>query len=258
MRAHGAALAVAVGTVLAVLTGWQAYVTVADVSPFVLPRPAEVGAATWELLGEGRTWTHASVTVREILLGFAVAAVTGVASGLLLGSVRVLEHAFRPLLVALQVVPKVALVPLFLLWFGFGMTSKVVVAAIFAYFPVALATMAGVKAAEPAHRDLAVLLGTGRLQRLLLFVLPGALPLVLTGLELGIVLATVGAVVAEYLAGGEGLGWMAVTALSQLRVDRLFGVVVLLSVLGFLLYLGVLALRRLLIPWHVSVSGPQR
>ena len=252
------AAAVTLLVVVAAIASWQLYVSVSDVSPFVLPRPRAVGDATWQLLGEHRMWVNLTVTLREIVYGFAIATAAGIVTGLAIGSVTLLEQALRPLLVALQIVPKVALIPLFLLWFGFGMSSKVVVAAIFAYFPVVLATAAGVKAMEPAHRDLARLLGAGRRHRLLLFLLPAALPMILTGMELAVVLATVGAVVAEYLAGGEGLGWMAVTALSQLRVDLLFGVVIILSALGFVLYLAVIALRPLLIPWHASVSRHHR
>ena len=258
MRRRILALTLTLGTVAAAVAGWQVYVSVSDVSPFLLPAPREVGAATWDLLNERRMWVNLWVTLREIAMGFAIGVAAGTLTGLLLGSFSLLEQAFRPLLVALQVVPKVALIPLFLLWFGFGMTSKVVIAAMFAYFPIAIATIAGVRSIPPDQHDLMSVLGATRRQRLVQLVLPATLPMVLTGMEVGIVLATVGAVVAEYLAGGAGLGWMAVTSLGQLRVDVLFGVVLILSTLGFLLYLGVLGLRRLLVPWHTSVVGRAR
>jgi NitT/TauT family transport system permease protein len=254
VKQRALALLLTVATVVLVICSWQVYVTVSGVSSFVLPRPAEVATATGSLLSEQRMWVNLWVTLREIVFGFAAAVLLGIVTGLLLGSFRLLEQAFRPLLVALQVVPKVAVIPLLLLWFGFGMTSKVVIAALFAYFPIAVATIAGVRAVDPSQHDLMTLLGASRRQRLVVLVLPAALPLVLTGMEVGIVLAAVGAVVAEYLAGGEGLGWMAVTSLNQLRVDTLFGVFLILSTMGFLLYVCVVALRRLLVPWHASVA----
>jgi NitT/TauT family transport system permease protein len=171
----------------------------------------------------------------------------------LLAEVRVLERALTPLLVALQVIPKVTIIPLLLLWFGFGSGSKVVIAAVFAYFPITMGTLAGLKGAELGHRDLAAVLQARRGQRLWTIELPGALPSILTGMEVGIVLATIGAVVAEYLAGDEGLGWLALRSLNGVRVDELFGVIVLLSLLGFVLYAVVSVLRRVLVPWHPSV-----
>ena len=235
--------------------GWHLYVEISDVSAFVLPAPSAVWTAFTELIREERTWAHVWVTVREILGGFFAAAVAGIATGVVLGSNRLAEKAFSPFLVLLQVVPKVALIPLFILWFGFGLSAKVLVAAIFAYFPVAAATINGVRSVSAMHRDLAFVVGVSRWQRLTLFAVPSALPSILTGLEVAIVLATVGAVVAEYLAGSEGLGWLAVTSLNQLQVDSLFAVVMLLSILGFVLYRGMAAVRRFAIPWHPSAKG---
>jgi len=112
---------------------------------------------------------------------------------------------------------------------------------------------AGLKGAELGHRDLAAVLQARRGQRLWTIELPGALPSILTGMEVAIVLATIGAVVAEYLAGDEGLGWLALRSLNGVAVDQLFGVIVLLSALGFALYAAVSVLRRVLVPWHPSV-----
>lgn len=236
------------------LVVWKAYIAVFDVSRFLLPPPEDVWSASVDLVRSERTWHHVRVTLQEIVGGFALAAVAGVLTGTLLGEVRLVERAMNPFLVALQVMPKVALIPLLLLWFGFGIASKVIVAAIFAYFPIATATVAGIKSVDAAHRDLAATLLAGRRHRLWLIELPSALPSILTGMEVGIVLATVGAVVAEYLGGSEGLGWLALISLNYLRVDQLFGVIVLLSLLGFALHTTVVSLRRVLVPWHASAS----
>jgi NitT/TauT family transport system permease protein len=239
--------------VAVVVLAWKAYVEWFDVSTFLLPPPEDVWRATVDLVALSETWRQVWVTTREIAGGVLVATALGVATGVLLAEVRVLERALTPLLVALQVIPKVTIVPLLLLWFGFGSGSKLVIAAVFAYFPITMGTLAGLKGAELGHRDLATVLQARRGQRLWTIGLPGALPSILTGMEVAVVLATIGAVVAEYLAGDEGLGWLALRSLNGVRVDELFGVIVLLSALGFTLYAAVSVLRRVLVPWHPSV-----
>ena len=247
-------LALAIGSLVLVVLigGWKLYVEAADVSRFVLPPPEDVAAATWDLFGEAATWRHLRVTLWEIVAGFVAASVFGVFTGIAIGEIRVVERALSPFLIALQVLPKVAIIPLLILWLGFGAGAKIVIAAIFAFFPVTAGTRAGIRSVERNHRDLAATLRASRWQRLTQIDLPSSLPSILTGMEVGIVLATVGAIVAEYLSGSEGLGWLATFYLNQLQVDALFGVIVLMSALGLVLYAAVLGLRRLLVPWHQS------
>lgn len=254
MRSRPFSAILAAAAFLALIGAWKAYVEISDVSRFVLPAPDAVWSATVGLLGDGSTWDHARITLWEIVAGFAVASVFGIVTGAVIGEVRVLERALSPYLVALQVLPKVAVIPLLVLWLGFGPSAKIVIAAIFAFFPITAGTRAGIQSVQPNHRDLATTLRASRRQRLVLVDLPSAMPSILTGMEVGIVLATVGAVVAEYMAGGEGLGWLAVFYLNQLQVDSLFGVIGLLSAMGFVLYGAVAGLRRLLVPWHQSAS----
>jgi NitT/TauT family transport system permease protein len=237
------------------LAGWKLYVEVNDVSRFVLPPPEDVLSGTLEVLGEAETWQHLWITLQEILLGFGLALVFGLVTGALLGEVPVLDRALTPYLVFLQVLPKVAVIPLLIVWLGFGMSAKVVIASVFAFFPITVGVRTGIRSVDPGHRDLARVLQADRRQRLWLVELPSALPSILSGMEVGIVLATIGAVVAEFLAGSEGLGWLSVAYLNQLQVDRLFGVIVLLSLLGFVLYALVASLRRVVVPWHQSAVG---
>lgn len=252
MRERLLALGIGLVVLVVVIGGWKVYVEAADVSRFVLPPPEDVGRATWDLVGEPGTWVHLRVTLWEIVAGFAAASVFGIVTGIAIGEIRVVERALSPFLIALQVLPKVAVIPLLILWLGFGAGAKIVIAAIFAFFPVTAGTRAGIRSVERNHRDLATTLRASRWQRLTQIDLPSSLPSILTGMEVGIVLATVGAIVAEYLSGSEGLGWLATFYLNQLQVDALFGVIVLMSALGLLLYAAVLGLRRLLVPWHQS------
>ncbi len=251
-RSRLVALGLTIFFVVVLLAAWQLYVSVADVSKFVLPPPSAVWHSIVDLLGQGRTWHHVWVTSQEILIGFGLALVFGLVVGILVGEIPVLNRAMNPFLIALQVLPKVAIIPLLILWMGFGLSAKVVVAAVFAFFPITEGTRAGIRAVEPGHRDLAATLCATRWQRLRFVVLPSALPSILTGMEVGVVLATIGAVVAEYLAGGEGLGWLAVASLNQLQVADLFAVIVLLAALGFVAYAAIASLRRVLVPWHPS------
>jgi NitT/TauT family transport system permease protein len=254
MRARLARAGVAAVAFVLLVAAWKAYIAWSDVSAFLLPAPEAVGAATLDLLGDGRTWHHVWVTVHEIGLGFAIATVLGVAVGALLGEVPFLDRALTPYVVVLQVVPKVAIVPILLMWMGFGPASKVALAAIFGFFPIFAGTRAGVRSVDGGHRDLATTLQARLRHRLFLFELPSAMPSILTGMEIGMVLATVGAVVGEYLSGGEGLGYLVVSYTGQLQIEEAFGVIVLLSVLGYVLHAAVAGLRRLLVPWHASAT----
>ena len=160
----------------------------------------------------------------------------------------------NPFIVATQVIPKVALLPLFVVWFGFGITSKVIVAAVLAFFPILTNTVLGVKSIDTGHRDVMTSLCATRWQVFRRLELPSALPYILTGMEVGIVLAIIGAIVGEYLGGNAGLGFMLVSRMNAFETDALFAVILQMTLLGFVFYFGIGALRRLLIPWHASGS----
>lgn len=242
--------------VLVILAAWQGYVTASGISPLILPAPAAVFRALLALLARPDTYAQAAVTLAEAVGGFVIALFVGVTLGILFGKIRWLERALQPVIVAIQVVPKIALVPLFIVWFGFGMGSKVVIAAVLAFLPIMSNTILGVKSIERGHQEVMATLGAGRLPRLLLLELPSALPYVLTGMEVGIILAMIGAVVGEFLAGTAGMGHMAVSALNGFEVDALFAVIILLAVLGAVTYLAVVLLRRALTGWHAASQSP--
>lgn len=241
-------------TVALFLAGWQAYCRLGGVSPLILPAPTDIAAAFTILVGEAATWHHFGVTLYETLSGFAIATVVGIALGWLVASFPLLERAFHPFIVASQIVPKVALVPLFVLWFGFGSTSKIVVSAVIAFFPVMTNTLLGLRSVDPGHEDVFHALRAGRWDRFLHLQLPSALPAILVSMEMAIVLATIGAVVGEYLGGNDGLGYLAVATMNAFQTDRLFAIIILLTLMGFALFGGMAALRRALIPWHRSAQ----
>ena len=233
---------------------WKLSTVYFDISRFVLPPPEDVAATLWALMNEPSLWlVHARITLVETVVGFAFALVTGVLAGAVLGRIFWLELAVRPVVVALQVIPKVALIPLFVIWFGFGLTSKIVIAAILAFFPIMLNVMLGVRSVEPGHRDVMRSLDASRWQTFASLDFHSTLPYVFAGMEVGIVFALIGAIVGEYLGGNEGLGYMVVVSLNALDAPQLFAVIVLLAVLGSLLFFAVTGLKRFMIPWHDSV-----
>lgn len=231
---------------------WDTYVRMAGVSPLILPRPGAVWQAWLEMLGDRRAWHHTWMTVYATLTGFAYAATIGVVLGVLIARARWLELTLNPFIVATQVIPKVALVPLFVLWFGFGITSKVIVAAVLSFFPILTNTALGVKSIEEGHRDVMVSLNATRWQIFRRLELPSALPYIITGLEVGIVLAIIGAIVGEYLGGSSGLGHLLIARLNAFETDQMFAVLIHMSLLGFTFYFLIGALRRRFIPWHAS------
>ena len=241
---------------LALIIGvWKLSTVMFDISSFVLPPPEEVWTTLIELMGQSDVWLiHSRVTLVETVVGFVFALITGVIAGAVLGRVLWLELAVRPLMVALQVIPKVALIPLFVIWFGFGMTSKIVIAAILAFFPIMLNVMLGVRSVDPGHREVMRSLDATRWQTFTSLDFHSTLPYVFAGMEVGIVFALIGAIVGEYLGGNEGLGYMVVVSLNALDAPQLFAVIILLAALGSILFFAVNAFKRWMIPWHESIS----
>lgn len=231
---------------------WHLYVTWTGISRFIIPPPLEVWNSLLDLLATPRTWRHIWATLYETLLGFLIASVVGVALGTLLGKTPWLERVANPFIVATQVVPKVALVPLFILWFGFGAESKIIVAAVLAFFPILTNTVLGIKSVDFGHQDVMTVHNATRWQSFVSLELPSSLPAVMAGMEVGIVLSIIGAVVGEYLGGATGLGYLLVTSMNNYKVGLLFAVIIVLTVIGFLLYVVTGTLRRLVIPWHES------
>jgi NitT/TauT family transport system permease protein len=237
---------------------WKLVIAVFGVSEFVLPQPENVLGGMVDVVQSRGFWTHVRATLTATLVGFAIALVLGVAMGAVLGRIRWLERALRPVIVASQVVPKVALVPLFIVWFGFGVTSKIVIAATLAFFPIMLNVMLGVRSVEPGHHDVMRSLNASRWATFWRLEYHSTLPYVFAGMEIGIVFAIIGAVVGEYLGGNQGLGYLIVVSLNALNAEQLFAVIVLLTMVGFALFLAVIGLKRFMIPWHESVLGADR
>jgi len=238
----------------AVFGFWTLYVRNAEISPFVLPPPGKIATAFYNLLFDPAAWRHARITVTETLGGFLSATVVGILAGTAMAKFQPLEWAFKPFIIILQLVPKIALAPLFVLWFGFGLESKIVISAVLSFFPIFANTLLAIKSVDAGDREVFASLRAGPLQTFLLLEWPSALPVILTGMEIAIVLATIGAIVGEFIGGNAGLGHLALSKLQELQVDGLFAVILMLTLIGLVMYGAVTLLRRLLVPWH-QASG---
>lgn len=232
---------------------WHLYIVTFDISGFILPKPLDVVASYFELIGDSALWEATGVTVYETLVGFFFAAVIGIGGGAILGKVPWLEETARPFVIATQVIPKVALISLFILWFGFGSTPKILIATILAFFPILTNTLLGVKSVDLGHKDVMTSLNAGRWETFKTLEFPSALPAIIAGMEVGIVLAYIGAIVGEFLGGQSGLGFLTIDYQNAFDVGGLFGVLVQLTFVGFVMYLAIVTLKRVLIPWHESV-----
>lgn len=236
------------------LVGWSWYVDYSGTSRFLLPKPQAIGLALWDLLHQDYFYAAFYITVTEILVGFALAIVIGATLGVMLGSSRLLDQVAAPFIIASQVTPKVALMPLFILWLGFGVESKIALVVLLSFFPVMKSTILGVRSIHPDQRALFRVIRAPWWKRLISLEIPAMLPYLLTGVETASVLAVTGAIVGEYLGGGEGLGGLVVKTLNALMVEAMFATIIALAAFGFVSYGSIASLRKLLVGWHDSAG----
>lgn len=238
------------GTVSAVTLWWLATV-VFSIRPFVLPSPPDVVSAFLRL--PGYYGHNAWVTLTEVVTGFCLAVVVGLALGLALAASRTTERATLPLLVASNAVPKLAVAPLLVLWMGFGMLPKIVMVFLISIFPIVIAAMSGLLATPADLDELVRSLAASRWHTYLKVRIPWALPQIFVGLKVAIALSVVGAVVGEFAGGDQGLGYVILAAGSSADTPLAFAAVALLAMLGITLFYLVSGIERLFIPWSRRV-----
>ena len=238
---------------------WQGIHISGLVSPIILPGPWEtaqdIAFVGRNLATGGYMLTAFWITVKEVIFGFAIALGLGFALGVIVGEYTFGERAVLPYLVAIDTMPKVAFAPIFLAWLGFGISSKVALAAFIATFPVVVGTAAGLHAADENARALFRTMGASRLQTLIKMKLPFALPQMFTGLKIAAVGVMAGAITGEFLGGGKGFGELIRVAAAQLQTPRVFALIIYLSLLGLALFWSVVWVERRLVFWHKSSSS---
>ena len=240
------------GLLVVFLAVWEAVCRATGISELVLPAPSVVFATLWNGLISGYLLPHIWMTGAEMLLGLATGCGIGFLCGVVLGETEFLRTLLYPYVIASQVVPKLALVPLFIVWFGFGMTSTVVITALICFFPLLENTMTGIQHIDPQKRELFRMLGATRLQTLVRLKIPAGLPVILAGVRVAVVLSLVGAVVAEFIAGRKGLGAMIIASQGMMDSALMFALLITITVLGMLFYQTTLFLEHWLLRRHTK------
>jgi len=234
----------------AIVLAWHAYVSVFDVPAFMLPAPRAVGDAIVALAVSGQLWRSLSYTLGNVAAGFAIGAAAGTAVGLLLARRPRLDAALSGPILFLQTAPKIALAPLFVIWFGLGATSKILLIVSLVFFPAMIGMLTGIHGVDRRLLDLSRLLGLSAWQRFRRIELPASLPALFVGLRVGAVQAVVGAILGEWMAGREGLGHLMTFASATYRTPMLFAAVILTASLGMLVYAAVDGAERRLLAWR--------
>ncbi|KWX67489.1 hypothetical protein ASJ79_00540 [Mycobacterium sp. NAZ190054] len=219
------------------------------VNRLIVPAPSEIAQALLTLIQQQYFWQNFYWTAFEATVGFALGVTLGFASGLIIGVSTFARKSVYPLAVAVQSTPQVAIAPLFLIWFGFGIAPRVFFAALSCFFPVLVAVVVGLNAADQEARTLLRSLGASRWTMFRKLLLPASLPTIFAGLRLAVPASLVGAIVGEFVGGNVGLGVMITTFNSQLRIAESFALVVVLAVMGYGSYLVVEVLDRRIVSW---------
>ncbi len=235
---------------LAFFALWESAVTLFGIKEYLLPPPSKVW--TEFLRRYDTVMASAWVTTQEIVVGYLVAVVISIPLALSVAYSRFMENAVYPIVVFLQIIPKIAIAPLFIIWFGFGFGPKVLIVFLLSFFPIVVASIAGFKSTDPDIMDFARTTGAGGWKLFAKIRLPQALPQIFTGLKVGAALSATAAVVAEFVASDKGLGYLLLQYNGNLDTPMVFATIVLLSVIGLVVYYAVELIERFTIPWHVS------
>lgn len=229
--------------------GWEFYVWASGTPAYVLPAPSVVGAQLWSLLSSPVFWANFWITMYEVLMGYLLGIVIAVVLGVLISQVRLLDMSLMPYIVAFQTIPSVALAPIFLQWFGYGLASKIVMAGLIAFFPMLVNVIAGLQASGRDEVQMLKAFGASRFQILVKVRVPNAMPYVFAGLGLSVVFALVGAIVAEFVGAQMGLGKMILQFNEQFNIAGMFAVLVVLAVIGMTMHSIVGIARRRIVFW---------
>ena len=248
------ALTLAGGVVLVLL--WEGSVVWLKVPPYILPPPIAVARALWwgldvPLDSPAGFYLPIASTLSSALSGFAIGAVLGIATGSIMAESRTVEIVLMPYAFALQVLPKVAIAPLIVIWFGFGDGSKIAMAALLAFFPLMVNSFTGIRATEPERLELMRALSASRLETYRVVKLPSAAPYAFAGLDMGMVYALLGTIVAEFLGAQQGIGVTIVQAQAATDVASVFAALILLGVIGIVLHMVIRFGERRIIHWTV-------
>lgn len=235
---------------IAILVFWQIIVVVLKIPEAILPTPTRI----FDVMVERRDLLlqHTWPTALQCIYGFLLAVAVGVGLGIAIAFSRLFRTGVYPLVIAFQVVPKVALAPLFIVWFGLGTTSRVLLAFVIAFFPMVVNTFAGIQSTDPVMIRMARSFSASRWTIFSKIEFPTALPYIFSGLKIGITFAVIGIIVAEFVTAQEGLGYLIVFSEGNVDTPMLMAAIFVLSVVGVILYALIVLLEKLVIRWDVG------
>lgn len=242
-------------TLAGFVLAWWGLVVLFDVPSYLVPSPPVLAEKFWFLTTRAGLFGHVPVTLMEIVVGFVIGTLAGVAAAVLFTRFPMAEVVLNPLIIFVQTAPKIAIAPLLLLWLGLGATPKIVLVAIVSFFPVLSNMLSALRSIDPNYGALAKILKMGPLQRLWRIELPQALPLLFAGMKVGVTLAVTAAVIGELMGARAGLGYLLSLGQETADVSLVLVAVFLLSLIGYLLYVALAAAERRLLGWHESRTG---
>lgn len=235
--------------------GWELLVQFMRVPSYVVPAPSEIVKALYRGFYSGLYPRHLGFTLYATLMGFFIGSFIGIVLGALIASFRRVEMLIYPYVIMFKSMPKVALAPLFTLWFGLGMTSKVVASSIICFFPLMVNTIAGLRSADEDRISLMKSMGATRFQTFWYLRFPSALPFIMAGLELAVVLALIGTIVAEFVGARAGLGTLIQIQNANMDGPGQFSVLILLSVIGLTMNITVRKVKKMVLFWDPAAHG---
>jgi NitT/TauT family transport system permease protein len=238
----------AIASLAVFVLAWQLIVVVSGFPPFILPGPLAVAERFVHAWADGTMWPHVATTLVEVLLGFALGASVALVAGIALARSPLAERLLSPYLVAAQATPVLALAPLIALWFGTGLAPKLIITTLIVFFPVAVATMVGIRSVDPRLLEMARSFRAGALQTIVRVEVPAAAPVILGAMRVGATLAVIGAIVGEWAGADKGLGELINVARASLfDTPLMFAALAQLAIIGVALYLVMLLIERRII-----------
>ena len=227
---------------------WEVAVRLFSIARWLLPPPSSIGA---ELL-ESRSLLlrHTLVTLEEVVLGFALALMIGIALAAAIAYSRIVERAAYPFVIASQTVPVIVIAPLLLIWIGYGIWPKVIMVVLISFFPIVINTVDGLKSADPDMLNMMRTLGASRWQLFTKVQAPSSVPFLFSGIRVAIALSVIGAVIGEWVGASAGLGYLMTRSAAQFLTDRVFASIFILSIMGITLFVLVILIERYAMPWY--------
>jgi NitT/TauT family transport system permease protein len=231
------------------VVGWEWIVTALEVPRLILPPPSDVMESLINLVTSGALFRHFGVTLYETVVGFLIGSTIGLVLGVLVAQFKIVEKTLYPYIVAFQTLPKVALAPIIVVWFGYGYASKIVITALIAFFPLLVNTIAGLHSTSPEYIEMLTAFTGSKWQIFRMVKVPMSLPYIFAGLDVAAILSVIGAIVGEFVGAKAGLGYLILYRNFQLDTPGVFAILIVLSIMGIGLHLLISKTQEKVVFW---------